>query len=167
MLSDRLSHVENLLTRYRQQVSGKELALSTAPDEDKERIKLQITDLKTQMRPYEQEYWKILSQQSEAIEISEQEAQEAVAEIMEQVGEIGINSSTYPNEVLILLREISNQVNQPDKSATAKLKGVISSIPPFVGISYEAELDTGNFLRKHFPTFTSLIKGATKKKQLF
>ncbi len=166
MSSDRLRQVENILTRYRQQVSGKELTLTKTPDEDKDRIKLQIADLKTEMQPYEQEYWEILSQQSGTIEISEQEAQVVVAEIVKQVGKIEVSSSTYPDEVLVLLREIRDKLDQPGKSAAAKLKGVISSIPPFVGISYEAELDTEDFLRTHFPTFTNLIKGAIKKKQL-
>ena len=167
MLSDRLCQVEKILSHYRQQVSCKELALTTTPDEDKVRIKLQIANLKTEMQPYEQEYWEIVSQQSELVEISEQEAQFAVAEIVEQVGEIEVSSSTYPDEILILLKEIRAQLNQPGKSAAAKLKGVISSIPPFVGISYEAELDTEKFLYNYFPTFTSLIKAAIKKNSFF
>ena len=167
MSSDRLSHLEEILTRYRQQVSGKELTLTTTPYEDKERIKLQIADIKKEMQPYEQEYWKILSEQSGSIEISEQEAQVVVAEIVNQVDKIEVSSSTYPDKALMLLRQIRDQLNQPDKSAAAKIKGVISSIPPFVGISYEAELDTENFLRNHFPTFISLINRAIKKKHIF
>ncbi len=166
MSSDRLGEVEEILTNYRKQVFSKELTLTTTPDEDKERIKLQITKLKKSMQPYEQEYWKILSEQSESIEISEQEAQVVVIEIVNQVHKIEVSSSTYPDEALIILREIRDKLNQPDKSAAAKVKGVISSIPPFVGISYEAELDTENFLRNHCPTFISLINRAIKKKQI-
>ncbi|MDZ8091312.1 MAG: hypothetical protein RMZ42_05145 [Nostoc sp. DedQUE05] len=166
MSSDRLCHLENVLSRLRQQVSSKELTLTKTPDEDKERIKFQIADLKKEMRPFEQEYWQILSQQSGSIDISEQEAQVVVAEIVNQVGEIEVSSSTYSDEVLMLLKEIRDKLNQPGKSAAAKLKGVISSIPPFVGISYEAELDTENFLRNHFPTFTSWINRTIKKKQI-
>ncbi|MDZ8105951.1 MAG: hypothetical protein RM338_10080 [Nostoc sp. DedQUE12a] len=147
-------------------MSGKELTLTTTPDEDKERIKLQIVDVKKLMQPYEQEYWEILSEQSGSIEISEQEAQVVVAEIVNQVGKIEVSSSTYPDEALMILREIRDKLNQPDKSAAAKVKGVISSIPPFVGISCEAELDTENFLRNHFPTFISLINRVIKKKQI-
>ncbi|MEH2298485.1 MAG: hypothetical protein V7K88_05345 [Nostoc sp.] len=147
-------------------MSGKELTMTTTPDEDKERIKLQITNLKTEMQPFQQEYWEILSQQSGSIEISEQEAEVVVAEIVNQVHKIEVSSSTYPDEALMLLRQIRDKLNQPDKSAAAKVKGVISSIPPFVGISYEAELDTENFLRNYFPTFISLINRAIKKKQI-
>lgn len=166
MSSDRLSHLENILTRYRQQVSGKELTLTTTPYEDKERIKLQIADIKKEMQPYEQQYWEILSEQSGSIEFSEPEAQFVVAEIVNQVHKIEISSPSYPDEALIILREIRDKLNQPDKSAAAKLKGVISLIPPFVGIYYEAELDTENFLRNHFPNFISLINRAMKKKQI-
>ncbi|MDF5711294.1 MAG: hypothetical protein PUP90_27390 [Nostoc sp. S4] len=49
MSSDRLSDLEKILTNYRKQVSGKELTLTTTPDEDKERIKLQIAKLKTEI----------------------------------------------------------------------------------------------------------------------
>jgi hypothetical protein len=169
MPSNRLHEVEEILNRYRKQVSGKEMTLTTTPYEDKERIKLQIDDLKKDMLPYEKEYWEILSQQSGAIEISEQEAQIAVAEFVEQVGKIEVGSSTYTNEVIILLKEIRDTVNQQNQSAAAKLKGVISSIPPFVGVSYEAELDTETFLRKNFPTFitiTDKIDNIIKKKRL-
>lgn len=147
-------------------MSSKELTLTTTPDEDKERIKLQITNVKTEMQPFQQEYWEILSEQSGSIEISEQEAQVVVAEIVNQVRKIEVSSSIYPDEALMILREIRDKLNQPDKSAAAKVKGVISSIPPFVGISYEAELDTENFLRNNFPTFISMINRAIKKKQI-
>ncbi|HBE20637.1 MAG TPA: hypothetical protein DEG17_25240 [Cyanobacteria bacterium UBA11149] len=163
--SERLDELDKILSRYRKQVSGKELALTTTPSEEKERIKLQISDLKAEMQPFEQEYWDIISQQSSYMEISEQEAEVIVAEIVKDVDKIQVNSSTYSDEVIQLLREIRDKVNQSDKSAAAKLKGVISSIPPFVGISYEAELDTENFLRKHLPTFTNFIE-AMKKKRL-
>ncbi|OUL19726.1 hypothetical protein BV378_31365 [Nostoc sp. RF31YmG] len=166
MSSERLRQVEEVLTRYRKQVSGKEVALTTAPPEDKERIKLQIADLKAEMQPLEQEYWQILSQQSGSIEISEQDAQVLVAEIVNQVSKIEVIPSTYPDEVLKLLKEIRDKLNQPEKSAAAKLKGVISSIPPFMGVSYEAEIDTENFLQNNFPTFSNWIKGVVKKKQL-
>ncbi len=169
MSSNRLHEVEEILNRYRKQVSSKEITLTTTPYEDKERIKLQIADLKKDMLPYEQEYWEILSQQSGSIEISEQEAQIAVAEFVEQVGRIEVGSSTYTNEIIILLKEIRDTVNQQNQSAAAKVKGVISSIPPFLGVSYEAELDTETFLRKNFPTFitiTDKLDNIIKKKRL-
>lgn len=166
MPSNRLEQVEKNLTRLHEQLAGKEDALINIAPEEKVRIKQQIADLKSQMQPYEKEYWEILSQQLGSIEILEQEAQLVVAEFVEQVNEIKVSSSSYPDEVLIHLRQIQDRLNQPGTSAAAKLKGVISSIPPFIGISYEAELDTENFLRKYFPTFISFIDTVVKKKQL-
>jgi hypothetical protein len=69
----------------------------------------------------------------------------------------------YSDEVLQILQEIRDKLNQPGPTAAAKLKGVISSIPPFVGISYEAELDTENFFQQHFPTFRKWAKVLAKK----
>jgi hypothetical protein len=39
---------------------------------------------------------------------------------------------------------------------------VISLLPLGIGLSIEGELDTESFLRKHFPTFTRLVKGVKK-----
>jgi len=105
-----------------------------------------------------------LSDESDWLVIAEPEAEAAIAEIVEQVGAIESRQpAQYPDEVLQLLWEIRNKLNQPGTPAAAKLKGIISSIPPFVGVSYEAELDTENFFRTHFPTFRRLIRGAAKK----
>ena len=164
MSIEQLRKVELILSRYRQQLTGKEIALTTTPDEDKARVKLQIADLKTEIKPYEEEYWDLISQESEHIEISEVDAQSAVTEIIHQVAKIELDSS-YPHAVIQLLQEIKDKLEQTDKSAAAKLKGVISSIPPFLGIAYEIELDTESFFRKNFPTLVKLINGFTKKKR--
>jgi hypothetical protein len=165
MSNDRLLEIEShLQILYEQKVSlEREILLSNGLQrtQTEQRLKLEV---RPKIKEYEEEYWKVFSQHSGSMEISEQEAKVVVAEIVEQVSKIELNSSDYTIEVLTLLREIRDKLNQPGSSATAKLKGVISSIPPFVGISYEAELDTENFLNKHFPTFTSFVKGTIKKK---
>ena len=129
MLDERLGQVEKLLSRYREQLYGKELAFGKAPDEDKARIKLQISDLKEEMQPYIQEYWDILSSQSTNIDISEEEAEIAVAEIVENTNTIELAPSSYSSDVLYLLREIRDKLNQPEESAVTKVKGVLSSFP--------------------------------------
>lgn len=121
-------------------------------------------DVKLPIKNFEQEYWQILSRQSESIDIPEQEAEVVIAEIVKEVNSIELSKPSYSNEMMILLMEIRDRFNQPGTTAAAKLKGVISSFPPFVGLSYEAELDTENFSRKHFPTFTKFIEKVTKKK---
>ncbi|MEB3180856.1 MAG: hypothetical protein VKL59_17770 [Nostocaceae cyanobacterium] len=60
------------------------------------------------------------------------------------------------------MTQIEDKLNEPGVTADAKLKGTLSIFPPFIGLSYEAQLDTENFCRKYFPTFTRLIKGAKK-----
>jgi hypothetical protein len=54
-------------------------------------------------------------------------------------------------------------VSKPGTDAAAKLKGALSLLPPFVSLSYEAELDTEKFLQEHFPTFIKWSEALAKK----
>ncbi|MFM9265119.1 hypothetical protein [Tychonema sp. BBK16] len=109
-------------------------------------------EIQPQIREYEEEYWHVLAQQTKTVEIPEPEAEVIVAEIIKEVGQMEVQCE-YPNEVIQMLQEIRDKLNQPGLTAATKLKGVISTIPPFVGISYEGELDTDYFLKQHFPRF--------------
>jgi len=162
MSSDRLRQVEKNLTRLRKQLAGKEDTLTTIAPEERVRIKLQITDLKAEMQPFEIEYWQILADESATTIISEPAPEVVVAEIVEQVGQLQ-TSQQYPDEVLEWLQKIHAEVSKPGTPAAAKLKGALSLMPPFVNVSYEAELDTENFVRTHFPTFTKWSKALAKK----
>lgn len=159
---NRLSDIEKNLESLREQLGGKEEARVLARLEDKTLIKQQIRVLCKEIQEEEEKYWQVLAQQAKTVEIPEQEAEIIVAEIVEEVGQIEVQGQ-YPDEVLQILQEIRDKLNQPGATAAAKLKGVISSFPPFVGISYEAELDTENFFQQHFPTFRKLIKVLAKK----
>lgn len=55
MSNDRLRQVEKTLNRLREQLAGKEDALVTIAPEERVRIKQQISDLKAEMRPFEEE----------------------------------------------------------------------------------------------------------------
>lgn len=165
MNSDRLRQLEENLELLREQQAAleREALLTTGLHKTQAEQRLRL-EVKPKIRDYEQEYWQILTQQSSQLEIAEPEAEVAIAEIVQAVTHIEAQPlNTHSAEVLQLLREIRDKLNQPGTPAAAKLKGVISSIPPFIGVSYEAELDTENFFRKYFPTFTRLIKGAAKK----
>jgi len=162
MSSDRLRQVERNLTRLRQQLAGKEDTLTTIAPEERVRIKLQIADLKAEMQPYEQEYWQILTNESATIAISEPAPEVVIAEIVEQAGQLQ-TSQQYSDEVLEWLQKIYAEASKPGTPAAAKLKAALSLMPPFVSLSYEAELDTENFLRTHFPTFTKWSKALAKK----
>jgi hypothetical protein len=159
---DRLPDMEENLEDLKEQLVGKVKALNLAPQEEKIRIKQQIRELRKEIREQEEEYWQVVARQTKTVEIPEQEAEIIVAEIVEEVGHIEVQGQ-YSDEVLQILQEIRDKLNQPGATAAAKLKGVISSIPPFVGISYEAELDTENFFQQHFPTFRKWAKVLAKK----
>jgi hypothetical protein len=117
----------------------------------KQQLRLEI--LKP-IRDYEQEYWQIIAGQSNLVQISEADAEVVIAEFVEGVGQLREENA----EVIEYLQKILAKVEEPGPTAAAKLKAVVSSIPPFVGISYEAELDTENFLNRHFPTFMQAVQ---------
>jgi phage-related minor tail protein len=160
MPDSRLSQLEKNLERLREQLYGFEDALITAPQEEKTRLKQRIRDKREEILPFEEEYWQIVAQGAVDIDVSEAEAEVIVAEIVEQYPQI--QGAENP-EVLALLQKIYEKVNQPGATAAGKLKGSLSLLPPFVGITYEAELDTENTLRKYFPVFSQWTKKLAKK----
>ncbi len=165
MNNNRLHQIEEHLDILREQQASleREALLTTGLPKTHAEQRLRL-EIKPKIRDYEQEYWQILAEEANQLAILEPEAEVAIAEIVETVARIEAQPpDTYSAEMLQILREIRDKLNQPGTTAAAKLKGVISSIPPFIGVSYEAELDTENFFRKHFPTFTRVIKGAAKK----
>jgi hypothetical protein len=165
MSSDRLSQLEKSLHRLYKQLANKQKTLDTIAPEDKERIRQQIEDLKQdEIQPIEAERRQILATASEQLEISEPEANVVIGEIVEGVTQLEAQA-LEPGlaEVLDLLREIRDKVNEPDKSAALKVKGMISTFPPFVGVFVEPEIDTEAFLQRYFPTFTRLLRGIAKK----
>jgi DNA repair exonuclease SbcCD ATPase subunit len=162
MSSDRLSQIEKSLKRLREQVAGKEDTLTTIAPEERVRIKQQISDLKAEIKPFEEEYWQILTERATAVDIVDAEAEVVVVEIMERVEPLQ-RSSQYSPEVLDLLQKIYSEVSKPGAPAAAKLKGALSWLPPFVSLSYEAEIDTENFLRTNFPTFREWARALAKK----
>ena len=159
---DRLSDIEENLELLREQVVGKQKALNFAPQEEKVRIKQQILELRKEIREQEEDYWRVIAQKTKTVEIAEEEAEIIVGEIVEDIGQIELQGQ-HPDRVLQLLQEIRDAVNKPGSTAGLKLKGVISTIPPFVAASIEGELDGDQFVRQHFPTFQKWAKVLTKK----
>jgi len=162
MSSDRLREAEENLNDLRQQLAGKKRTLVTIAPEEEVRIEQQINKLKAKIKRFEEEYWQILADESDAVDIPEPAPEVIVAEIVEKAGQLQ-TSQQYSDEVLEWLQKIHAEVSQPETTAAAKLKGVLSLMPPFVNLSYEAELDTETFLRTHFPTFTKWAKKLAKK----
>ncbi|OKH10926.1 hypothetical protein [[Limnothrix rosea] IAM M-220] len=154
MSAKELERLEKSVDRLKDQLAGKRNTLVTIAPEEKIRIRQQIEDLRVEIREFEQEKWALIAEMSNDISVSEKEAETIVAEIIENEGAIVANApSQTPPAILALLHQILDKLNEPDPTAAAKLKGVISSFPPFVSVSYEAELDTEQTLRKYFPTF--------------
>jgi hypothetical protein len=168
MVSDRLAELEqNLKSLYEQRYALEQGALMTPDDEKRIQNEQKIRHkIRPKIREYEEEYLQELKHRSVGLAFGEEDAQAVIDVVAQEVAKVERKVNTYPDEhrdqVIVLLQEIKTKLEAPQPTAAAKLKGVLSSIPPFIGISYEAEIDTENFLRKHFPTFTRLVKGAKK-----
>lgn len=168
MFSDRLSELENLLNSlYEQRYELEKGALQTPDDQKRTQNRQKIRDeIRPQIREYEQEYLQKLKQKAVGLTFREEDASEVIEVVAQEVARVERQVDTYPDQyrsqVIQLLQEIKTKLEAPAPTASAKLKGVLSPIPPFIGISYEAEIDTENFLRQHFPTFRRLVKGAKK-----
>ncbi len=162
MVSARLAQIQENLNDLYEQLGGKERALIRAPEEEKTRIRQQIRDLKKDIHQCEEDYLQRLRQESVELTFNEADAQAVIDVVAEEVTRIESNASEYPDELIQQVREIRAKLEQPGTPAALKVKPVISLLPPGIGLSIEGELDTENFLRKHFPTFTRLVKGAKK-----
>ncbi|WOD40348.1 hypothetical protein [Nodosilinea sp. E11] len=165
---NRIQVIEEHLALLREQLYGLEQAKILASADEKVRLEQRIRiQCKPEIRKYEIEYWETLANQSRFLQIPETEADIAVKEITQQVSLIENSNDILPGEKLAdaigILVEIRDKLNHSNDSAALKLKGVISSFPPFVGIACEAELDTEKFLVKYFPTFIGCIEKAKKK----
>lgn len=157
-----LQSLENDIKDLKAQQAHKESTLTTIAPEEQERLRQQIRKLKKDIARKRQEYLEELEDLADELAIEEAEAEVITAEIVEAAGQIEQQPDTS-EEMLALLQEIRDQLNEPGSTAAAKLKGIISSFPPFIGVAYEAELDTEQFLRKYFPTFRKWYLAAAKK----
>ncbi|MEM1370379.1 MAG: hypothetical protein AAGG02_20740 [Cyanobacteria bacterium P01_H01_bin.15] len=164
MVNNRLSQVEKNLNLLREQLAGQEKTLIMIAPEERVRIQQLIAETKGRIREFEVEYWRILAKEpSNEFHISKQPSPEVVvAEIVERAKQLSTNSQ-YSTEVLEWLQKIYIEVSRPEPHAAAKLEGVLSLLPPFVNLSYKAELDTESFLQMNFPTFTRWYKALAKK----
>jgi hypothetical protein len=164
MFSDRLVKIEKnlkLLYEQRDEIENDELLNQNprARTQSKQQIREQV---QPKIRKYEMEYLQVLHKESATLTFNEADAQAVIDVVAEEVARIESNTSAYPDELIQQVREIRAMLEQPGTPAALKVKPVISLLPPGIGLSIEGELDTENFLRQHFPTFTRLIKGAKK-----
>jgi len=159
-----LKRLEKNIEDWKEQIAGARDALVLTEPSQRARIKLQIKDLRNELYSFEQQKWDLLAEIAKGEAIADDEAQIIIAEIVAEEGAIAANPPDDASaEVLELLVKILGKLNEPDKPAAAKLKGAISMLPPFVSLTYEAELDTENTVRKYFPTFGRWTKEAVSR----
>lgn len=160
MSATELQNLEKNIERLKRQLADKRNALTTIAPEEKERIRQQMEDLREQIREYETEYWRLMKSLAAGVEIPEAEALEIVTATITEVEAITVNPSGDLSPLILgKLEEILAALRQPESPAAGKLKAALSSIPPFLSLSYEAELDTEGAVRKYFPTFNQYWGG--------
>ena len=162
MSAQHLEQLEDDIKLLRDQLAGKRRTLVTIAPEEHVRIEQQIAELRKKIRDFEQEKWELIAQITSSSDIANDEAEVVVAELIAEGEAIATNP---PDDALVLalLQDILAKLNEPDKPAAAKLKGAISALPPFVSLTYEAELDTENAVRKYFPTFSNWTKNLASR----
>jgi DNA repair exonuclease SbcCD ATPase subunit len=163
MSAGELQNLDKNIQRLKEQLAGKRDILVTIGPEEQVRIKQQIEDLRRLIRDFEREKWDLVASDSQ--EASFPDAEVMVAEIVTEL--TAITKEPPPElasaQILELLNQILAKLNQPERSAAAKLKAALSTIPPFVSLTYEAELDTESTFRRYFPTFNRAITGVKNR----
>jgi predicted nucleic acid-binding Zn-ribbon protein len=134
MATDELQNLEDNIQRLKQQLAGKRDTLVKIAPEEQVRIKQQIEDLRRLIRDFEREKWDLVASDSQ--EASFPDAEVMVAEIVTEL--TAITKEPPPElasaQILELLNQILAKLNQPERSAAAKLKASLSTIPPFVSL---------------------------------
>jgi hypothetical protein len=156
MSTDRLSHLQNLIQGYYEQLEGKENTLLTIEGGERVRIEQQIRQLKKEIAKVEREYWAYWGVKGgNQLEISDADAEVINTEIVAEVQMLAFDPSVQQHQELVkLLDDIKVELNKPAAPAAGKLKTAIHLIPGF--LSYEMELDTEGLLRRIFPMFAKL-----------
>lgn len=134
MATDELQNLEDNIQRLKQQLAGKRDILVTIGPEEQVRIKQQIEDLRRLIRDFEREKWDLVASDSQ--EASFPDAEVMVAEIVTELTAITTEppDQLASPQILELLNQILAKLNQPERSAAAKLKAALSTIPPFVSL---------------------------------
>lgn len=160
---ERLSQLRELLDIQYEKLYEYEKAIELT-DGQSQRIALrqQIKrNLVPRLRETEEEYASLLADSVSVEDIPEIEAQNLVFELIENSNRIDYLMSAGASKTMIqLLQEIKVKLNEPEKSAAAKLKVVLPIIPMVA--SYEFELDTEAFLTRSWRSIRSLFEKLPK-----
>ncbi|NCR13509.1 MAG: hypothetical protein EWV49_15745 [Microcystis aeruginosa Ma_QC_Ch_20071001_S25] len=159
MSAQEIQKIEQNIKDKREQLARERDALVVCEIGDQARIKQRIRMKKEEIRDFEQEKWQIIAGMVANWRISDDEAQQIVTETVIEVQAVSGQTHDVPStEILELLQEILAKLNEPGKPAAARLKAAFSVLPPFVSISYEAELDTESTFQRYLPTFSNWIR---------
>lgn len=163
MATDELQNLDKNIQRLKEQLAGIRDAWTGARPEDKVLLQQRINDKRIEIKELEREKWDLIA--SESQEASFPDAEVMVAEIVTELTAITKEPplELASAQILELLNQILAKLNQPERSAAAKLKAAISTIPPFVSLTYEAELDTESTFKRYFPTFNRVIAGVKNR----
>ncbi len=163
MATDELQNLDKNIQRLKEQLAGIRDAWTVARPEDKVLLEQRINDKRIEIKELEREKWDLVA--SESQESSFPDAEVMVAEIVTEFTAITAEPPPELASVQILesLNQILAKLNQPERSAAAKLKAAISTIPPFVSLTYEAELDTESTFKRYFPRFNRVIAGVINR----
>ncbi len=156
----RLTSLEDILEILYEKLGEfqKELVV-TASTPAKTELKMRIKrEILPDIRKYELEYGELLYQESNTYLISDVQAENALMRVTEAVERLEIQRSTnnYPSEMLRLLTEIRTKLDEPGKTASAKLKVALPIIPAIA--SYELEMDTEAVMVRSWQQVKSLFK---------
>jgi hypothetical protein len=161
MTNDRLPHLQKLIQGYYEQLAGLEESLLCAEDTQHVRIKQLIRRKKGEIAEQESQYWNLLKSQTAQLDITDADAEEVNADIIQNVEILESETAVHDNAELIkLLNEIKAELTKPEIPASGKLKTAIPLLPGL--LSYEMELDTEGLLQRLSPTFSKLA-GKLKK----
>lgn len=163
MSASELKNLDKNIARFKAQLANKRDTLVTIAPEEKVRLRQQIEDLREQIRDLEQEQWQLIGQMTGDLAITNEEAEPIVAELVTEVESVKKQPDQFSPEILELLQQILAKLNAPNTPAAAKLKAAISTLPPFVSLTYEVELDTESTFRTYFPTFNRYLKGVKER----
>jgi uncharacterized protein YdcH (DUF465 family) len=165
MPSDRLSQIEKQLESLYEQYNEIEDDITNNQNpQARAQSKQQLKNLKPRIQEYEKEYLQTIQQKATNLDFVEADAQVVIDVVTKEVARIESNPSICSDKLLQQIRAIREKLDQPDTSASLKIKPIISLLPPGIGLAIEGELDTENFLRENFPIFTRLMRGAKLKK---
>ena len=163
MSAGELQNLDKNIQRLKEQLAGIRDAWTVARSEDKVLLEQRINDKRIEIKELEREKWDLIA--SESQEASFPDAEVMVAEIVTELTAITKEPplELASAQILELLNQILAKLNQPEGPAAAKLKAAISTIPPFVSLTYEAELDTESTFKRYFPTFNRVIAGVKNR----